>query len=161
MQTVGSASNAAAAVNALVKRIGDRHSLPDDMTLHTDNGPEFGQQFEAQIDSRINVTHGPAYSSNSQAQVENANKIWRGVMRRAVQLLYLHFFFPSHSNHKKSVYRKQQSPSAQTQSSVASLPKKRCHGGATHATVSTASNTTRRELTYAEGCVMSGAVEGL
>ena len=82
VQTVGSASNAAAAVNALVKHISDRHALPADVTLHTDNGPEFKQQFEAQIDPRIKVTHGPAYSSNSQGEVENANKIWRGVMRR-------------------------------------------------------------------------------
>ena len=28
------------------------------------------------------MTHGPAYTSNAQGEVENANKIWRGVMRR-------------------------------------------------------------------------------
>ena len=82
VQTVGSSSNSAAAVNALVNHIDGRYALPAQVTLHTDNGPEFGHQFEARLDPRIGVTHGPAYTSNSQGEVENANKIWRGVMRR-------------------------------------------------------------------------------
>ena len=58
------------------------YSLKPPLVLQTDNGPEFKIQFERALDKAVKVTHGPAYSSNSQGEVENANKIWRGVMRR-------------------------------------------------------------------------------
>ena len=82
VQTVGNAGSAAAAVNALLEKIKARYSLKPPLVLQTDNGPEFKIQFERALDKEVKVTHGPAYTSNAQGEVENANKIWRGVMRR-------------------------------------------------------------------------------
>ena len=82
IQTVGSASNAAAALNAAIKYVEDSYDFPADVVLQTDNGSEFGKEFEDMLDDRIVVTHGPPHTSNAQGAVENANKVWRGVMRR-------------------------------------------------------------------------------
>ena len=85
----GLAGSAAAAVNALLEKIKARHSIKPPLVLQTDNGPEFKVQFEQALDKDVKVTHGPAYSSNSQGEVENANKIWRGVIRRRRSCLFL------------------------------------------------------------------------
>ena len=69
-------------MNALLKKLKARYSLKPPLVLQTDNGPEFKIQFERALDKEVKVTHGPAYTSNAQGEVENANKIWRGVMRR-------------------------------------------------------------------------------
>ena len=85
VQTVGSASEAAAAVNLAMKRIKSKFDLPEAIDLQTDNGPEFKQQFtNALDDDQITVTHGPAYTSTAQSDVELSNRIWRGAMRRVL-----------------------------------------------------------------------------
>ena len=75
-------ASAAAAVNALLKKLKARYSLKPPLGGQTDNGPEFKIQFERALDKEVKVSHGPAYSSNSQGEVEYSNKILRGVMRR-------------------------------------------------------------------------------
>ena len=52
MQTVGNAASAAAAVNALLKKLKARYSLKPPLVLQTDNGPEFKIQFERALASR-------------------------------------------------------------------------------------------------------------
>eukprot|EP01043_Picozoa_sp_COSAG02_P006275 COSAG02_NODE_177_length_31154_cov_32.205152_23_plen_135_part_00 len=86
VQTVGSASEAAAAINLAMKRIKERFDLPDSIELQADNGPEFKQAFANSLDDDITVTHGPAFSSTSQSDVELSNRIWRGAMRRVLQV---------------------------------------------------------------------------
>ena len=64
VQTVGSASEAAAAINLAMKRIKERFDLPSSIELQADNGLEFKQSFANSLDdSAITVTHGPAFSS--------------------------------------------------------------------------------------------------
>eukprot|EP01043_Picozoa_sp_COSAG02_P086037 COSAG02_NODE_23568_length_714_cov_2.725203_1_plen_93_part_00 len=43
VQTVGNASEAAAAINLAMKRIKERFDLPDSIALQVDGGPEFRQ----------------------------------------------------------------------------------------------------------------------
>jgi hypothetical protein len=85
VQTVGSASEAAAAVNLAMKRIKEKFDLPANIVLQCDNGPEFLQAFASALeDDSITVTHGPAYTSTAQSDVELSNRIWRGAMRRVL-----------------------------------------------------------------------------
>ena len=64
MQTVGSASEAAATVNLAMQRIKEKLDLPEAIDLQTDNGPKFKQAFaNALEDDSITVSHGPAYTS--------------------------------------------------------------------------------------------------
>jgi len=85
VQTVGSASEAAAAVNLAMKRIKEKFDLPAKIVLQADNGPEFLQAFASALeDDSITVTHGPAYTSTAQSDVELSNRIWRGAMRRVL-----------------------------------------------------------------------------
>ena len=84
VQTVGNASEAAAAVNLAMRRIQEKFDLPSSIVLQTDNGPEFKQAFANSLDNDITVTHGPAFSSTSQSDVELSNRIWRGAMRRVL-----------------------------------------------------------------------------
>ena len=85
VQTVGDASEAAAAVNLAMKRIKARFDLPKAIDLQTDNGPEFKQAFASALDDdSITVSHGPAYTSTAQSDVELSNRIWRGAMRRVL-----------------------------------------------------------------------------
>jgi hypothetical protein len=85
VQTVGSASEAAAAVNLAMKRIKEKFDLPAKIDLQCDNGPEFKQAFASALeDDSITVSHGPAYTSTAQSDVELSNRIWRGAMRRVL-----------------------------------------------------------------------------
>eukprot|EP01046_Picozoa_sp_COSAG06_P077305 COSAG06_NODE_25104_length_645_cov_0.772894_1_plen_196_part_10 len=60
VQTVGSASEAAAAINLAMKRIKEKFDLPAKTRLQLDGGPEFKQAFAAALeDDSITVTHGP------------------------------------------------------------------------------------------------------
>ena len=85
VQTVGNASEAAAAINLAMKHIKDKYELPSEIELQTDNGPEFLKAFaNALTDKQITVTHGPAFTSTAQSDVELSNRIWRGAMRRVL-----------------------------------------------------------------------------
>jgi hypothetical protein len=85
VQTVGNASEAAAAINLAMKHIKDKYDLPTEIELQTDNGPEFLKAFaNALADKQITVTHGPAFTSTAQSDVELSNRIWRGAMRRVL-----------------------------------------------------------------------------
>ena len=84
VRTVGSAEAAAAALDAFVAQVKRRFSWPDyPVVVQLDNGPEFQSVFRDAAERHgMNVQGIPAFSSNTQGDIENANKVWRGVMRR-------------------------------------------------------------------------------
>ena len=85
VRTVGSAEAAAAALDAFVAQVKKRFgSWPGyTIVIQCDNGPEFSAEWrDAAQRHGITVQGIPAYSSNTNGDIENANKVWRGVMRR-------------------------------------------------------------------------------
>ena len=85
VRTVGSAEASAAAMDAFVAQVKKRFvNWPEyRIVIQCDNGPEFSAEWrDAAQRHGITVQGIPAYSSNTNGDIENANKVWRGVMRR-------------------------------------------------------------------------------
>ena len=86
--TLGKASNTVQAFKAILDQIKERYgddALPERMTLQTDNGPEFGAEFQDALPDNIEFTQIPANTPNAAGVIENANKVWRGALRRLLK----------------------------------------------------------------------------
>ena len=86
--TLGKQSNTIQAFKAILNQIKERYgddALPERMTLQTDNGPEFGAEFQDALPDNIEFTQIPANTPNAAGVIENANKVWRGALRRLLK----------------------------------------------------------------------------
>ena len=66
------------------ERYGDG-ALPERMTLQTDNGGEFGREFQDALPDNIQFVQIPANTPNQAGAIEGANKVWRGALRRLLR----------------------------------------------------------------------------
>ncbi len=83
--TVGKASNTAAAFRAVLKQIEKRYGKPTggwNINLQTDNGGEFGDEFEASLPDGVKLTKIPSNTPTAAAKIEKANGIWRSALKR-------------------------------------------------------------------------------
>ena len=74
--TVGKASNAAAACRAVLKQVEKRYGKPAggwNINLQTDNGGEFGDEFEASLPNGVQLTKIPSNTPTAAAKIEKAN----------------------------------------------------------------------------------------
>lgn len=86
--TLGKASNAVNAFKAILRQIKERYgddALPERMTLQTDNGGEFGKEFQDELPDNIQFVQIPANTPNQAGAIEGANKVWRGALRRLLK----------------------------------------------------------------------------
>ena len=86
--TLGKASNAVNAFRAILDQIKERYgdgALPERMTLQTDNGGEFGREFQDALPDNIQFVQIPANTPNQAGAIEGANKVWRGALRRLLR----------------------------------------------------------------------------
>ena len=84
--TLGKASNAVQAFEAILNQIKERYgALPDRIGLQTDNGGEFGREFQDALPDNVQFTQIPANTPNQAGVIEGANKVWRGALRRLLK----------------------------------------------------------------------------
>ena len=81
--------NSIAAFKAILAQVKERYgddALPERMTLQVDNGGEFGAEFQEALPDNVQMRQIPKYTPNQNGAIENANKIWRGAIRRLLQM---------------------------------------------------------------------------